>query len=157
MDENGAAGLAPHDRVVAEVVGGVVRDLVGAGRALLVVSAPDDGSPGAEIALVPSRSDACPLTVRCLGPGELDVAIGRHGLTATVRYGERWRRGELEPLKELLREWVRAVVAGRYEERVPGGAPGRGRGTLVLAYGPVHFGRAPRSLGRRTTVRYAPY
>jgi hypothetical protein len=75
--------LAPDEQRVLAAVETVLGPLVAEGRASL------DGSPaadihGALIEITPTRESACPVTIRCEGPGDLDLFVGRYKITTHI-------------------------------------------------------------------------
>jgi hypothetical protein len=122
------------------------------GRASIEVS-PASGSQGALIEIRPALETACPVTIHCEAPGDLDLYVGRHMLTTHLCKTGEWERGDFAALEDELREWLTALVAGRYEEHVRltrDGDAGKGRGVLELASGPWRFTYSNAgTLGRR--------
>jgi hypothetical protein len=155
--------LAPDEQRVLAAVESVLGPLVAEGRARLDVS-PAAGSRGALIEIKPTRESACPVTIHCEAPGDLDLYVGRHKLTTHIWKTRQRKRGDFAALEDELREWLTALIAGRFEEEVQlthDGDAGEGRGRLELLNGPWRFkySNAP-TLGKRgpsQTVAYTAY
>jgi hypothetical protein len=155
--------LAPDEQRVLAAVESVLGPLVAEGRARLDVS-PAAGSRGALIEIKPARESACPVTIHCEAPGNLDLYVGHHKLTTHIWKTGEWKRGDFAALEDELREWLTALTAGRYEEAVRlthNGDAGKGHGRLELSTGPSRFkySNAP-TLGRRgpwQKVAYTAY
>ena len=151
--------LEPHEQLVLEIVREVVGDLVQDGHARLEVQpAGLLGANRALFAISPAEPDACPVSLHCEAPGDLNLSVGRYALLIDV-----WER---DPGKfaEVIRELLVAIVAGAYEEEVRlarDGTAGKGRGTFKLPRGPVTFTYSSLwTLGRRgpwQRIRYSPY
>jgi len=158
-----ATELAPHEQRVVDVVDDVLAPLVADGRVLVAIS-PASDVRGALIEVRPSRAGACPVTIHCDAPGDLDLYVGRHELTTHIWKSREWKLGRFEALGAELRDWLTALVAGRYEEEVrltDSGEPGKGRGTIHLEGGPHRFtySHVPTvgSRGPWRKVSYLPY
>ncbi len=109
--------LAADEQRVLTAVESVLGPLVAGGRARLDVS-PAAGSQGALIEIKPTRESACPVTIHCEAPGDLDLYIGRYKLTTHIWKTCEWERRDFAPLENELCEWLTALTAGRYEEEV---------------------------------------
>lgn len=145
------------------VVQEVLAPLVDRAAATVNVTA-GDGNHSALIEIAPTSPAACPLTIHVDAPGDLDLYVGRHGLTTHIWEANEWKRGNQGPLEAKLRDWLRAITAGRYEEEVrltEDGAIGKGRGTVQLADGPHTFKYSYLpTLGERgpwQRISYSPY
>jgi hypothetical protein len=155
--------LDPDERRVAAVVESVIAPLVERGRATLAVE-PANESIGARFEIAPANAGACPVTILCDDPGDLDLLVGRHGLTTHIYRAREWACGEHAGLEVELRAWLTALVEGRYEEQVrltAGGAAAKGRGCLQLESGPLRFTYSSLgTLGKRgpwQKVEYTAY
>jgi hypothetical protein len=102
---------------VLAVAESVLAALVHEGRARLAVS-PACGSHGALISISPVLESACPVTIHCDEPGDLDLYVGRYALTTHLWRGREWDRGDFGALEDEVRGWLTALVAGRYTEEV---------------------------------------
>ena len=141
----------------------VVASLVAEGRAKLRVT-PAGTDHGAFIEVRPTQNEACPVTIHCEAPGDLDFYVGRHALTTHICKTREWERGNYAALEHELRDWMSALIAGRYEEEVrltKNGQTGKGRGVIQLPNGPRRFTYSNvATLGDREPwqkVTYAPY
>lgn len=135
------AALAPHEERVIRVVEEVVGPLVAEGRVQLNVS-PASDLHGALVEVKPTAEGACPVTIHCEAPGDLDLYVGRHELTTHIWKTREWKRGDFKALEDELRDWLAALVAGRYKEEVKltaDGETGKGRGVIQLPSGPQRF------------------
>ena len=155
--------LEEHEARVLAVVREVLDPLVERGAASIAIS-PADGARGALIEINPSSSGACRLGIHVESPGDLDLFVGRHGLTTHIWQGSEWKRGNFAPLETTLREWLLALTEGRYEEDVrltPDGETGKGCGTIKLPDGDLRFTYSNlMTLGDRgpwQLVSYSPY
>lgn len=111
------AAFAPHEQRVITVVEEVVGPLVAEGRVELNVS-PASDVHGALVEVKPTSEGPCPVTIHCEVPRDLDLYVGRHELTTHIWKTREWKRGDFKALEDELRDWLAALVAGRYEEEV---------------------------------------
>lgn len=153
----------PHEERILGVVAEILAPFVDQGQAA-VRATPGDATRGALIEITPSLETACPLTIQVDAPGDLDLFVGRHELTTHIWEAREWNRGNPVPLETKLRDWLRAITDGGYEEEVrltQDGATGKGRGTVQLAAGPHTFTYSNvGTLGERgdwQKVSYSPY
>jgi hypothetical protein len=133
--------LAPHEQRVLDVVESVLAPLVAEGRAELDVASGNEHI-GAIIEITPTREDACPVKIRCEAPGDLDLFVGRYKLTTHIWSASEWKRGDFAALERHLREFLIALVAGRYREEVRlihDGRAGKGRGIVDVPGKPWRF------------------
>jgi hypothetical protein len=152
--------LETDEQRVLAAVESVLSPLLAEGRARLDVS-PAAGSQGALIEVTPTRESACPVTIHCDAPGELDLYVGRYKLTTHIWKTREWERGDFAALETELSDWLSALIAGRYEEEVRlthDGQAGKGRGVLELSTGPWRFtySNAP-TIGKRGPWQKVPY
>ena len=129
-----------EERIVA-VYQEVKTPFLDRGAAAVKVTA-GDGRHAALIEITPALGTASPLTIHLDAPGDLDLYVGRHGLTTHIWEAKEWKRGNPRPLEAKLQDWLRAITAGSYAEEVrlaADGAIGKGRGTVGLADGSHTF------------------
>ena len=136
-----SAELAPHEQRVLDVIESVLGPLVADGRAKLHVAG-GNKHIGAIFQVTPTREDACPVKIRCEAAGDLDLFVGHYQLTTHMWNASEWKRGDYAALEDQLREWLTALISGRYREEVrliKDGRAGKGRGILELPSGPWRF------------------
>ena len=152
--------LEAHVRLVAEIVDDVLGACFRGERATLEV---EGVGPNGETSFTirPTRQDACPVVLHCDIPGEVEFFMGRYSLAGHI-----WESKNPPKFERELREYLTAIVEGRYEEKVrllreDESRAGKGKGTFHPPTGPATFSYSNLStLGGRgpwQRVEYAPY
>jgi hypothetical protein len=130
------------------VIQQVFGDTVSADRATIDVRR-STGAAGWFIDVVPANPSACPISVLADSPPQIDLFIGSEPIRASLELWEDDRERNLSRLREM----VRAIAEGRYEQRVVTASPceaatRRSQSTRLRRASPSGSARSERTIHR---------